>query len=41
MIDNFIFLTVMIVVPWFCYIGTKRDSAEKSSQNKSNTGKTK
>lgn len=41
MIDNFIFLIVMIFVPWFCYIGTKRDSADKKNQNKSYTGKIK
>jgi ABC-type transport system involved in cytochrome bd biosynthesis fused ATPase/permease subunit len=32
MIDNAIFLIVMIFVPYFCYLGFKRDQEESSKQ---------
>jgi hypothetical protein len=32
MIDNIIFMTVLLLVVWLCYTGSKRDKQERQEQ---------
>ncbi len=39
MIDNAIFLIVMILVPWLCFKGAKIDDAEREEKKLNNNKK--